>query len=137
MIGGTSIVSAAAPPRRCDRSCGRSRHGPAPATIARSLQRTLAIVLAAAVSGGVAGALIGLDLGNGDSSYLTRAFDACFSPHTHGSGFAARDLAALAVWGVVGAVVAVRRFTIETADGEDVGRPWLRRPFDRAAARSS
>ncbi|HET7856569.1 MAG TPA: ABC transporter permease [Gaiellaceae bacterium] len=54
-------------------------------------------------------------------SHLTRAFEACFSPHTQGSGFAGRDLAALAVWGIVGALVAVRRFSIETADGEESG----------------
>jgi ABC-2 type transport system permease protein len=63
-------------------------------------------------------------------SHLTRAFDACFSPHTHGSGFAARDLTALAVWGVVGALVAVRRFTIETVDGEE---PAGRRPLHAVA----
>jgi ABC-2 type transport system permease protein len=49
-------------------------------------------------------------------SHLTRAFDACFSPFTQGSGFSGRDLSALAIWGVVGAVVATRRFTTETTD---------------------
>ena len=33
-------------------------------------------------------------------SHFVRAFDACFSPFTTGSGFALRDLAVLAAWGL-------------------------------------
>jgi ABC-2 type transport system permease protein len=59
-------------------------------------------------------------------SHLVQAFDACFSPYTTGSGFAARDLGALVVWGGIGAIVAVRRFAAEATD-EDGGLP-SRRP---------
>ena len=51
-------------------------------------------------------------------SHLVRAFDACFSPYTTGSGFSGRDLLALLAWGVVGAFVAVRRFAHEATDEE-------------------
>jgi ABC-2 type transport system permease protein len=63
-------------------------------------------------------------------AHLTRAFTACFSPHTQGSGLSARDLAALAAWGVLGAVVAVRRFTTETTDSDARAGRWFlgRRP---------
>ena len=43
-------------------------------------------------------------------SHLVDAFYATFSPHTTGSGFAWGHLAVLAVWTLVGARVAVRRF---------------------------
>jgi ABC-2 type transport system permease protein len=48
--------------------------------------------------------------------HLVRAFTACFSPFTDGSGFALRDLAVIAAWGVVGLFVAVRRFRWESAE---------------------
>ena len=51
-------------------------------------------------------------------SHFVQAFDACFSPFTTGSGFSARDLAALAVWGAIGTIVAVRRFGREALDEE-------------------
>jgi ABC-2 type transport system permease protein len=66
-------------------------------------------------------------------AHLTRAFDACFSPHTHGAGFSGRDLAALAAWGVLGAVVAVRRFTTETTDSDARAGRRLRLPGRRPA----
>jgi ABC-2 type transport system permease protein len=43
-------------------------------------------------------------------SHLVDAFYGTFSPHTTGSGFAWGDLAVLALWTMVGARVAVRRF---------------------------
>ena len=43
-------------------------------------------------------------------SHLVDAFYGTFNPHTTGSGFAWGDLAVLAVWTLVGARVAVRRF---------------------------
>jgi ABC-2 type transport system permease protein len=46
-------------------------------------------------------------------SHLTEAFGGCFSPFTRGSGFAVRDLASIAAWGVAGAVVAIRRLASE------------------------
>jgi ABC-2 type transport system permease protein len=51
-------------------------------------------------------------------SHLVDAFTACFSPHTHGSGFAAHDLAVLAGWGAAGLLVAVRRFQWDTEEPE-------------------
>jgi ABC-2 type transport system permease protein len=51
-------------------------------------------------------------------SHLAQAFEACFSPHTHGSGFAAGHLAVIAIWGLVAARFAVRRFETEVEDGE-------------------
>ena len=50
-------------------------------------------------------------------SHLVEAFTACFSPYTTGSGFAFGDLAEIAAWGVVGLVVAVRRFRWEAVLG--------------------
>ena len=49
-------------------------------------------------------------------SHFVQAFDACFSPHTTGSGFSARHLGALVVWGVAAGFVAVRRFAAEAVD---------------------
>ena len=49
-------------------------------------------------------------------SHFVQAFDACFSPHTTGSGFSARHLGALVVWGAVAGFVAVRRFAAEAVD---------------------
>ena len=60
-------------------------------------------------------------------SHLVQAFDGCFSPYTSGSGFSARDLAALIVWGALGAFVAVRRFAAETTD--EAGTPAASRPW--------
>jgi ABC-2 type transport system permease protein len=51
-------------------------------------------------------------------SHFAQAFEGCFSPHTRGSGFAVHDLTVIAVWGVAGAVSAVRRFAAETEDGD-------------------
>jgi ABC-2 type transport system permease protein len=51
-------------------------------------------------------------------SHLAQAFEACFSPHTHGSGFAPGHLAVIAVWGLVAARFAVRRFETEAEEGE-------------------
>jgi ABC-2 type transport system permease protein len=62
-------------------------------------------------------------------SHLVQAFDACFSPYTSGSGFAARDLASLVLWGALGAFVAVRRFAAEAVDEEGApaaSRLWRR-----------
>jgi ABC-2 type transport system permease protein len=53
-------------------------------------------------------------------SHLVEAFTACFSPHTQGSGFAAKDLAVIAVWGLGGLAFAVRRFRWEAESQEDV-----------------
>jgi ABC-2 type transport system permease protein len=56
-------------------------------------------------------------------SHLAQAFEACFSPHTHGSGFAAGHLAVIALWGLAGAAFAVRHFDTEAEDGgERTGR---------------
>jgi ABC-2 type transport system permease protein len=62
-------------------------------------------------------------------SHLVRAFDACFSPYTTGSGFAWHDLWPLLLWGAIGAFVAVRRFSHEATDeegGTALSRPHLR-----------
>jgi ABC-2 type transport system permease protein len=62
-------------------------------------------------------------------SHLVRAFDACFSPYTTGSGFSWHDLWAIALWGAIGAFVAVRRFSRESTDADEttaVPRPRLR-----------
>jgi ABC-2 type transport system permease protein len=58
--------------------------------------------------------------------HIVRAFTACFSPYTSGSGFAARDLAEIAVWGAIGLFVAVRRFRWEAEPQEDRPRWRLR-----------
>jgi ABC-2 type transport system permease protein len=52
-------------------------------------------------------------------SHLVEAFTACFSPHTRGSGFAARDLAMIALWGLGGLAFAARRFRWESDSQED------------------
>ena len=54
-------------------------------------------------------------------SHFAQAFEACFSPHTHGSGFAGGHLAVIAIWGLVAAWFAVRRFETEAEDGERRG----------------
>jgi ABC-2 type transport system permease protein len=62
-------------------------------------------------------------------SHLVQAFGACFSPYTTGSGFSWHDLWAIALWGAIGAFVAVRRFSRESTDADDatvVPRPRLR-----------
>jgi ABC-2 type transport system permease protein len=53
-------------------------------------------------------------------SHLVEAFTACFSPHTRGSGFAAKHLAVMAAWGIGALAFAARRFTWEAESGEDV-----------------
>jgi ABC-2 type transport system permease protein len=55
-------------------------------------------------------------------SHLVKAFEACFSPYTTGSGFSARDLGSLLVWGAIGTFVAVRRFAAEATDEEGLQR---------------
>lgn len=62
-------------------------------------------------------------------SHMVRAFSACFSPYTTGSGFSGHDLTSLLVWGVVGTFVAVRRFAREATDeqGSLAGRRLRRR----------
>lgn len=52
-------------------------------------------------------------------SHLVRAFDACFSPYTTGSGFSWHDLLSIALWGAIGAFVAVRRFSREATDADE------------------
>lgn len=54
-------------------------------------------------------------------SHLVRAFEACFSPYTAGSGFSRNDLLPLVAWGVAGTVVAARRFAREATDEEGGG----------------
>jgi ABC-2 type transport system permease protein len=68
-------------------------------------------------------------------SHLVRAFTACFSPYTTGSGFSARDLWSLVAWGAVGAFFAVRRFTRQATDeseGVPGTRPWRRATVEQA-----
>jgi ABC-2 type transport system permease protein len=70
-------------------------------------------------------------------SHLVQAFDACFSPYTSGSGFAARDLASLLVWGAIGTFVAVRRFAAEATDeegGTSGSRRWRRATGEHAGS---
>jgi ABC-2 type transport system permease protein len=54
--------------------------------------------------------------------HIVEAFTACFSPYTQGSGFSAGNLAAIAAWGVLGLVVAVRRFRWEAGSQDDTRR---------------
>jgi ABC-2 type transport system permease protein len=54
-------------------------------------------------------------------SHLVDAFGACFSPFTTGSGFSARNLAVIALWGAGALVVAARRFRWETDATEATG----------------
>ena len=55
-------------------------------------------------------------------SHLVEAFAGCFSPFTTGTGFAFRDLAIVAAWGVGGLLVATRRFRREDEADEGGGR---------------
>ena len=55
-------------------------------------------------------------------SHFVQAFDACFSPHTTGSGFSAGHLGALVRLGRGGGFVAVRRFAAEAVDEGTVHR---------------
>jgi ABC-2 type transport system permease protein len=67
-------------------------------------------------------------------SHLVEAFRGCFSPYTQGSGFAARDLAIVALWGTGALAVAIRRFHWETEAAEGGARPRpsvLRRAWQR------
>jgi ABC-2 type transport system permease protein len=50
--------------------------------------------------------------------YIADAFGACFAPQTTGGGWAPGHLAVIAAWGVVGVLVASRRFHAEPAAGE-------------------
>ena len=59
--------------------------------------------------------------------HIVEAFTACFSPYTQGSGFSAANLAVIAAWGLVGLVVAVRRFRWEAGTQDDAPREGLRR----------
>jgi ABC-2 type transport system permease protein len=66
-------------------------------------------------------------------SHVVQAFTACFSPYTTGSGFSGSDLVAIAAWGIVGTVVAVRRFAREATDEEPsaaLPRRWHRPPAE-------
>jgi ABC-2 type transport system permease protein len=45
--------------------------------------------------------------------HIVDAFDACFVPQTPGGGWSLDDLSAIAVWTVIGLVVAARRFSTE------------------------
>jgi ABC-2 type transport system permease protein len=56
--------------------------------------------------------------------HIVNAFDACFAPQTPGGGWSPHDLGAIAVWGVAGLAVAVRRLRAEPVAG---GR-WRRPP---------
>lgn len=51
-------------------------------------------------------------------AHLVQAFDRCFSPFTTGSGFSTRDLSALVVWGIVGALISIRRFSADEVDAD-------------------
>jgi ABC-2 type transport system permease protein len=53
--------------------------------------------------------------------HIVNAFDACFAPQTPGGGWSGHDLAAIAVWGVAGLAVAVRRLRAEPAVGGGSG----------------
>ena len=70
-------------------------------------------------------------------SHLVRAFTACFSPYTTGSGFSGRDLLSLLAWGGLAAFVAARRLAREATDEEPslAGSRLLRRTTAPAAAR--
>ena len=50
--------------------------------------------------------------------HIVNAFDACFVPQTAGGGWPASDLAVIAVWGVLGLVVAARRLRTEPVGRE-------------------
>jgi ABC-2 type transport system permease protein len=67
-------------------------------------------------------------------SHLVSAFTACFSPYTTGSGFSGRDLASLAAWGLIGSVVAIRRFAREETDEPQSARPRWRTLAERSRA---
>ena len=68
-------------------------------------------------------------------SHLVRAFEACFSPYTTGSGFMARDLLSLLAWGALAAFVAVRRFATAEEDEETRAVPGRRRLLAARQAR--
>jgi ABC-2 type transport system permease protein len=65
--------------------------------------------------------------------HMVDAFSATFSPHTSGSGFRPGDLAVMLAWALAGAMVAVRRFRWEPAQGGSAGRH--RQPHVSAAPR--
>jgi ABC-2 type transport system permease protein len=64
--------------------------------------------------------------------HIVNAFDACFVPQTAGGGWSANYLAAIAVWGVIGLIVAARRFRTEPVTGDGRARRAL--PRREAAA---
>jgi ABC-2 type transport system permease protein len=51
-------------------------------------------------------------------SHIVEAFRACFSPYTHGSGFAVHDLVSITAWGIAALAVAVRHFRWEAEPEE-------------------
>ena len=59
--------------------------------------------------------------------HIVNAFDACFVPQTTVGGWSANDLAAIAVWGVIGLVVAARRLRTEPVTGDGRARRGLPR----------
>jgi ABC-2 type transport system permease protein len=65
-------------------------------------------------------------------SHMIRAFEGTFSPFTGGLGFAWGHLLVLTCWGLVGAVIAVRRFRWEPAPAGVGG--WRGRRAGRAPA---
>jgi ABC-2 type transport system permease protein len=50
--------------------------------------------------------------------HIVEAFDACFVPGTPHAGWSAGDLAVIAIWGLVGARIASRRFRWEPGAGD-------------------
>ena len=58
--------------------------------------------------------------------HIVNAFDACFAPQTPGGGWSPHDLAAIAVWGVAGLAVAVRRLRAEPVAGGGGHPRWSR-----------
>ena len=48
--------------------------------------------------------------------YIADAFGACFAPQTTGGGWAPGHLAVIALWGVAGLAVAIRRFQAEPGE---------------------
>ena len=50
--------------------------------------------------------------------HIVEAFDACFVPGTPNDGWSSGDLAVIAIWGIAGLRVAVRRFRWEPGAGD-------------------
>jgi ABC-2 type transport system permease protein len=53
--------------------------------------------------------------------HLVNAFDGCFAPLATNGGWSWSDLGVIALWGVGGAIVAIRRFRAEPEAGEPAG----------------